>query len=70
MMCENLFVKTVGIDMEIYLGSGYILVAKHLLDGSQIGSALEQVCGKGVTQGVRRYYAAYTGEFAETLYYQ
>ena len=38
--------------MDVDLGGGDALVAEHLLDGTQVGAALEQVGGKAVAQCV------------------
>ena len=36
----------------VALGGGEPLVAKHLLNGAQVGAFFQHVCAKGVTQGM------------------
>ena len=43
------FVAQAGaVDVDVDLGRGDALVAQHLLDGTQVGTALEQVGGEAV----------------------
>lgn len=42
------------VEVDINLGGGYRFVTEHLLDGAEIGSALEQMGCEGVTEGVGR----------------
>ncbi len=44
--------KSLVVDVGINLGGGNIGVSEKLLDHPQIGSVLEEVCGKGVAQEV------------------
>ena len=46
--------QAAGGDVGIDLRGGDVGVAKHLLQGAQIGAAIQQVRGKGVAQNVRR----------------
>ena len=58
MVVEYLLAQARTVEMQVYLGRGYALVAEHLLYGAQVGP-FEQVCGEGVAQGVRRYGLGY-----------
>ena len=56
------FVAQAGaVDVDVYFGGGDALVAQHLLDGAQVGTALEQVGGKAVAQGVGTDDLAHSG---------
>ncbi len=61
MVVEYLLAQARTVEMQVYLGRGYALVAEHLLYGAQVGAPFEQVCGEGVAQGVRRYGLGYAG---------
>ena len=52
-MFEDFLTKVGAVDMHIYLGSGDLLVTQHGLDGAQVGTALEEVGGKAVAEGMR-----------------
>jgi hypothetical protein len=41
-------------DVRVDLGGGDVGMAQHLLDGTQISPALQQMTGKGMAQDVRR----------------
>ena len=53
MVRDDLVTQTGTVDMGIDFGSSYALVPQHGLYHAQVGTALEQVCGKGVAKGVR-----------------
>ena len=42
-MKENLLSESAAVDVYIYFGGGDALVAEHLLNGTQIGTALQQM---------------------------
>lgn len=48
MMCKDFFAQGTDVDVGVYLRCGDALVAEHLLDSAQIGSALQQGSGEGV----------------------
>ena len=48
MVGEDLVAQAGAVNVNIDFGSGDALMTQHLLDGSQVGSALEQMSGKGV----------------------
>ena len=52
MMLQNLLTKGGGIDVGVDFGGADILVAQHLLNGTQVGATLKQSRGKGMAQGV------------------
>ena len=45
--------KVIAVDMCVDLGRREISVAKHLLDGAQIGAVVEQMGGEGMPEGMR-----------------
>lgn len=49
---EDFLTQCGAVDVYVDLGGLYALVAKHLLDGSQVGATFEQVCGEGMSQCV------------------
>lgn len=51
-MLYDLGAQAVSVDVGVYLGGAYVLVAQHALDDTQVGPALEQVRSEGVAQGV------------------
>ena len=53
--------------MCVYLGCRYFFMSKHTLDGSQVGSALKQMGGKGVTEGMGTYCFVYSGHCGKVL---
>lgn len=62
---EDFVAQAGSVDMNIDFGSGNALVAQHLLDGSQVGAALEQVGGETVAQGVGTDDLAHSCQFAQ-----
>lgn len=54
MIRQNLFAQHLTVDFGVDFGSRYLLMSEHHLDGSQIGSALEQMGGKRMTEGMGR----------------
>lgn len=69
MMRQYLAAQHRAVDMQVYLGRGYALMTEHLLDGAQVGSPLEQMGRKGVTQRVGRDVAAYAGSHRQVSDY-
>ena len=70
MVGKDLFAEVRIVEMEIYLRGGDALVSEHLLYGSQIGSAFEQMCCERMPQGMRRDSltdAGLLGEIADLL---
>ena len=57
------------VEVDINLGGGYRFVTEHLLDGAEIGSALEQMGCEGVTEGVGRDVFAYAGGLCKPFDY-
>lgn len=55
MVSQELVAQHGAVEVKIELGSGYRLMAEHLLDGAQIRASLEEMCGEGVAQRVRTY---------------
>ena len=53
MTCQNLFSEHLLIDFCVDFGGGNLLVSEHHLNGSEVGSSLKQMGGKGMTEGVR-----------------
>ena len=47
-----MFAQELAVDVGVELGGAYAFVAKHGLYGSEVGTALEEVGGEGVAQGV------------------
>ena len=47
------FFKAAGIHMSIDLGGDDVAVAEHYLDGAEVGTACQQMGGKGVAHDVR-----------------
>lgn len=43
-----------GVDVGIYLGRTNILMAQHGLDGTEVGTAMQQCRGETVAQRMRR----------------
>ncbi len=52
MMFEKLLPEVGAVEMEIKLGRGYRLMAKHFLYGAQVGSPFEKMGGKRVAESV------------------
>ena len=52
MMQYDFAAQHLAVDVGIYLGCGDGFVTQHLLDGTQVGSAFQQVGGEGVAEGV------------------
>ena len=43
---EDFVAQGAGVQVQVELGGGDALVAEHLLDGAQVGAALEQMGGE------------------------
>lgn len=69
MVGEDVGAQGRGVEMEIDLGGGDGFMAEHLLDGTQIGSPLEQMGGKGVAQSMGRNGALDSGLLGEPTHY-
>ena len=61
------FEQIFPVKMGINLRGSYIRMTEHLLDGTEVGSAFKQVCGKRVPQRMRAYMLLYTGFAAIAL---
>lgn len=67
MMLQNLFAEELPVDMRIDFGRSNILVSQHLLDGAQVCSAFQKVCGKGMAESVRTDFLMDTCQFGLLL---
>ena len=65
MVGEDLVAQAGAVNVDIDFGSGDALMTQHLLDGSQVGSALEQMGGKAVAQRVWADDLAHPSEFTQ-----
>ena len=63
MVLHDFVAQAGAVDVDVDLGGGDALMAKHLLDGTQVGTALKQVSSKAMAQGVRADDLADSGEF-------
>ena len=64
---QNLISKKAAINVGIDFGCTDTFVSQHSLDGAQVGSALQQVGGKAVSEGVGRDYLLYARLFGVDL---
>ena len=64
MVFDNLTAQEVLVEVEVDFGSGNAFVPQHLLYGTQVGTILEQVRGKGVSQGVGAHTLRYATKLA------
>lgn len=62
MMGHYFFTQTAAVYVGINLSSGYLFMTQHTLDGSQIGSALQKVGGKRVTERMWTHRLVYAGQ--------
>ena len=62
MMLNNILVPRRGIDVGIYFSGGDTLMSEHLLNHAKVCSMLDQMGGKRMTEGVRRYLLTDTGK--------
>lgn len=69
MVPDNLLAKTSAVNMSIYFGGGDALVTEHCLYHTQVGTALKQMGGKGVTERVGAYILLYPGR-RDKLFYE
>ena len=53
-MFEYLLAQETAINVRVDFSGAYLLMAQHGLDSAQVGTAFEQVSGKGMAQRVRR----------------
>ena len=49
----NHLLQIISVQMRVYLGGGNGLMTQHLLHGTQISPALDQMGGKRMSEGVR-----------------
>ena len=59
MILEDVGAEGGGVEVDVDLSGGDGFVAEHLLDGTEIGSTLEQMGGERVAEGVGRDSLAY-----------
>lgn len=67
MVLQNLLAQELPVDMRVDFGSSNVLVSQHLLDGAQVCSALQKVCGKGMAESVRTDFLMDTCQFGLLL---
>lgn len=65
---QYLFAQMGCVHVHVYLRRGKALVSEHVLYGTQIGTSLEQMCGKTVAEGVGRNLLLYAGLGGIPLY--
>lgn len=53
MMLEDFAAQRLAVDVRVNLGGSDFLVPQHLLDGAEVGPALEEVRREGVAEGMR-----------------
>ena len=58
------------VDVGVNLCSADTLMTEHFLDGSKVGSALEECRGERVAQGVGTDVLLYSGFVGEPLYHR
>ena len=58
-----------AVDMGVDFGGEDALVAEHFLDGAQVGAVFDEVGGKGVAEGMRRYFLGNAGLHSVCLYH-
>ena len=63
-MSQNFLPQELPVEVGVYLGGRDTFVPQHLLDGPQVGPSLEQVGGKGMTQGMGAHFLADIALFA------
>lgn len=59
MMFQYLLPQKLPVYMRINLGSGNLLMPQHILDGPEISSPFQQMCGKGMAEGMRAHILMY-----------
>lgn len=69
MVVEYFVAQSGYVNVGIYLRRRYVFVSEHLLDGSQIGSALQQRCGERVSERVGRHGLRDAGVARRVLYH-
>lgn len=69
MMGHYFLAQTASVNVGVNLGSGYLFMPKHALYGTQVGSSLQQMCGKGVTERMGTYGLGYSGFCGKFLDY-
>ena len=65
MMGHYFLAQTASVNVGVNLGSGYLFMPKHALYGTQVGSSLQQMCGKAMAECVGRHRRANAGLFAQ-----
>ena len=68
MVQEDFLAEVGAVYVHVDLGGVDALVAQHLLNGTQVGTAFEEMRGEGVAEGVRRHRGAYVGGDAQHAY--
>ena len=66
-VAEDFVAQAGAVDVDVDFGGGNVLVAEHLLNGAQVSTTLEQMCGKTVAQCVRADDLADSGQLAQLL---
>lgn len=52
MVLQDFLAQMAAVQMHVDFGGADVFVAEHGLDGAEVGSALEQMGGKAVAEGV------------------
>ncbi len=66
---EELGAEAGAVEVDVELGGGEAFVAKHFLNGAQVGSPFKQMGGEAVAQGVGRYVFMQAGQLGAYLNY-
>ena len=69
MVHDNLLAQTCAVYVCVNLSCRYAFVSQHRLNDTQIGTALEQMGGKGVAECVRADTFVYSCNFCILLYH-
>ena len=64
MNISQVFIGHMGVN----LGGANVGVAKHCLDGTDIGAVGKQVGGKNMTDNMRSYFFGYAGDSSVSFY--
>jgi len=62
-MFNDLLAQKITVYMRINLGGRNFLMPQQLLDHTDIGTSLQQVCGKGVSEHMRTDFLFYSHRF-------
>lgn len=66
-MFDDFAPQAAPVDVGINLGCADAFVAKHALDGTEIGTAFQQVGGEGVAEGMRTDVLGQSDGFTQDL---